>query len=62
MINFGFTAERAGYADALALAARKLVRIAVRSLRVEPDEAQQLGSLIERRSARGAIDDRSPGR
>ena len=42
--------QRARDADALALAARELVRIAVRVARQEPDVAQQLAARARRRS------------
>ena len=49
--------ERAGDADALALAAGELVRIAVRGLGVEADQPQQLARLVQRGLARRAVDD-----
>ena len=44
--------ERARQADALALAAAELVRIAIEVRRVQADEAEQLGDA---RRARGAV-------
>ena len=41
-MNSGSTAERAGDADALPLAAGELVRVAVREVRVETDDLQEL--------------------
>ena len=41
-ISFGAERERAGDADSLALAARELVRVAVREARVEADHVEQL--------------------
>ena len=41
-ISFGPQRQRAGDADALALPAGELVRVAVVVLRVQPDQLQQL--------------------
>jgi hypothetical protein len=42
-------------ADALALSARELVRIAIERTRVEPDQGQQLGRGLQRIGARRAV-------
>ena len=48
-MNFGSDRERARDADALALAARELVRIAVRVIGLKPDELEQLAdALVDR--------------
>ena len=41
-MKLGCDGQRAGDADALALAARELVRVAIGEVRVQADDAQQL--------------------
>src|SRR5262245_18801159 len=53
--------ERASDADALTLAARELVRIAICGLGIEADEAQELDRFRLRLFARRAVDHRSLG-
>ena len=62
-ISFGCSDERARDADALALAAGELVRVAVERARAEPDALERLGDPLARaRSRPDAMDARAPRR
>src|SRR5262249_5120330 len=59
--QFRLHGERAGDADALALAARELVGIAICGLTIEPDQPQELRRFRMRFCARRAVDSRFLG-